>query len=123
MSDPDGFALDNEDEFLLNIDQTPLCPRCETRTKMVVRFSSSWKNGRAEEVPGLKEVVLCAACDHADPAAAELLALFTVDEGVTTSNMEMLGSLSAAWVESVRQRTVDEELLADEHERWLQGKL
>ncbi|MEU0030843.1 DUF6300 family protein [Streptomyces sp. NPDC006335] len=123
MSDVKAAEPQHEDEFLLNIDQTPPCPRCSAPTEMVVRFPCTWKNGRGQDVRGLKEAVLCAACDRADPAAAELMALFAVDGGVTEGNLPTLGALAASWVETVRQRTVDEDLLTAEHEQWRQGDL
>ncbi|MGW4438073.1 DUF6300 family protein [Streptomyces sp. NPDC004596] len=118
MSDVKSAEAQHEDEFLLNIDQTPPCPRCSALTEMVVRFPYAWKNGRGEEVSGMKEAVLCAVCDREDPAATELMALFAVDEGITPDNLSTLAALAASWVETVRQRTVDEDLLAAEHEQW-----
>lgn len=121
MSNVRAAETKHEDEFFLNIDQTPPCPRCPAPTQMVVRFPYSWKNGRGEEVCGMKEAVLCAVCDRDDPVAAELMALFAVDEGVTPDNLSTLGALTASWVEAIRQRTVDEDLLVAEHEQWRRG--
>jgi hypothetical protein len=67
--------------------------------------------------------VLCPGCDHGEPAAAELLALFAVDDQVSPENMDVFGGLVAAWVESVRQRTVDEEALSAEFELWKRDEL
>ncbi|MBZ6260615.1 hypothetical protein KVH22_34430 [Streptomyces olivaceus] len=118
MSDAKAVEAQHKGGFLLNIDQTPPCPRCSALTQMVVRFPYSWKNGRGEDVRGMKEAVLCAVCDREDPAAAELMALFAIDETVAPDNLETLGALAASWAETVRQRTVDENLLAAEYEHW-----
>ncbi|WP_411147391.1 DUF6300 family protein [Streptomyces sp. A30] len=117
-SDPQG-----EDEILLKVEESPPCPRCGSNTVLLARYRHSWKNNRDEDVPGIKEAVLCRGCDQTDPAAAELLALFIVDEHVTPENLETFGGLAAAWVESVRQRKVDEALLTEQHELWRCGEL
>ncbi|WP_326708023.1 DUF6300 family protein [Streptomyces sp. NBC_01474] len=72
---------------------------------------------------GFKEAVLCAACDQDNPAAAELLALFAKNDGTSPGTMQAFGELAAAWVESVRHRTVDEVALDFEHKQWQRGEL
>ncbi|MDH6629435.1 hypothetical protein M2271_007271 [Streptomyces sp. LBL] len=123
MNDVQHIDPQGQDEILLKVDGTPQCPRCGSDTVLLARYQHSWKNNRGEDVPGIKEAVLCRGCDQTDPEAAELLALFTVDEQVTPENLETFGGLAAAWVESVRQRTVDEALLAAQHELWCRGEL
>ncbi|OIJ85225.1 DUF6300 family protein [Streptomyces colonosanans] len=111
-----------EDEALLKLEDTPSCPHCGGPTLLLARYPQAWKSARGEDVSGIKEAVLCAACDHVDAAAAELIALFNLDEQVSPE-METFGGLAAAWVESVRQRTVDETLLQEQHELWRCGEL
>ncbi|SCG02599.1 hypothetical protein GA0115256_14592 [Streptomyces sp. DconLS] len=96
-----------EESILFKAEETPLCPRCEGRTLLLARYQHSWTNGRGEDVASRKEAALCPACDHKDPAAAELLALFAVAGQVSSENSETFAGLLAAWVESVRHRTVD----------------
>ncbi|MFE5197942.1 DUF6300 family protein [Streptomyces sp. NPDC056601] len=59
---------------------------------------------------------MSAGCDRDNPAAAELLALFAVDKGRSPDDTERFGGLTAASLESVRQRTADEEPLNEQLE-------
>ncbi|MGW5820619.1 DUF6300 family protein [Streptomyces noursei] len=111
------------EEILLKLGDTAPCPKCGGDTLLLARFVYSWKNRRGEDASGVKEVLLCPACECEGPAAAELLALFAVDDQVSPENLEAFGGLVAAWVESVRHRTVDEELLSAEFEQWKQNAL
>ncbi|MFE9687129.1 DUF6300 family protein [Streptomyces sp. NPDC006285] len=117
------ISKQREEEILVRIEATPPCPQCNETSLLLARFPYSWKNGRGEDVSGLREAVLCAGCHHGEPAAAELLALFAVDDQVSPPNQGAFGGLVAAWVESVRHRTVDLALLDEEHERWSRGEL
>ncbi|MGW3498883.1 DUF6300 family protein [Streptomyces sp. NPDC001020] len=101
----------------------PPSPCCDGLTLLLARYSHAWKNARGEDVSGIKEAVLCAACDHSDAAATELIALFNGDEQVSLENLETFGGLAVAWVESVRQRMVDETLLQEQHALWRRGEL
>ncbi|MFJ3270984.1 DUF6300 family protein [Streptomyces sp. NPDC086776] len=112
-----------EEEVHLKLDGTPPCPQCGGVALLLAQFPSAWRNNRGEAVPGLKEALLCPACDHGEPAAAELLALFAVDDQISPENLEVFSSLAAAWIESVRHRTVDEERLESELESWRRGEL
>lgn len=111
------------DEIHLQVDQVPPCSRCGGAALLRARFPHSWKNARGETVAGIREAELCPACDRVEPAAADLLALFAVDERLDLDNIAEFGGLVAAWVESVRHRTVDLQALDDEHERWRRGEL
>ncbi|MEV3873735.1 DUF6300 family protein [Streptomyces sp. NPDC049906] len=111
------------DTVLVDIRDTPPCPTCGGPSEMVARFSCAIVNGRGEWIQGLREALLCAHCDHSDPAAAELLALFAVDDVVSPENLQTFGGLTAAWVESVRHRTVDRALLDQQLEQWHRGEL
>ncbi|MFH8772036.1 DUF6300 family protein [Streptomyces sp. NPDC017958] len=113
----------DEESILFKVEETPLCARCGEGTLVLAQYRHSWMNGRGEDVAGLKEAVLCPSCDHKEPAAAELLALFVADGQVMPENVATFGGLLAAWVESVRHRTVDEALLANEYEQWQRGDL
>ncbi|MGW4517895.1 DUF6300 family protein [Streptomyces sp. NPDC004393] len=112
-----------QESILFKIEETPLCPRCGERTLLLVRYQHSWTNRRGEDVASRKEAALCPVCNREDQAATKLLALFAVDGQVSSKNAEAFAGLLAAWVESVRQHTVDEVLLADEYERWQRGEL
>ncbi|MET7573391.1 DUF6300 family protein [Streptomyces sp. NPDC005492] len=113
----------NEETILLKVEDTPACPQCGGPTLLLARFPHAWKNGLGRDVSGLREAVLCPGCHHGDPAAAELLALYAVDGHVSPENLDVFGGLVAAWVESVRQRTVDEGALNAEFELWKRGEL
>lgn len=113
----------DEGTVLLKVEDTPPCPQCDGSTLLLARFPHAWKNGLGRDVSGLRETVLCPSCHHSDPAAAELLALYAVDDHVSPENLDVFGGLVAAWVESVRQRTVDEEALTAEFELWKRGEL
>ncbi|WP_213015322.1 DUF6300 family protein [Rhodococcus sp. 4CII] len=65
----------------------------------MAQFPSTIVNGRDAKVHGYKEAVLCATCDQDSPAAAELLALFTENDGTSPGNMQVFGELAVAWVE------------------------
>ncbi|MFK0106438.1 DUF6300 family protein [Streptomyces sp. NPDC091217] len=114
---------DGEERVLVKVEETPPCPQCAGATLLLAQFPYGWTNNRGENVAGIRETVLCPCCHHGDPAAAELLALYAVDEKVTPENLDVFGGLVAAWVESVRQRTVDEESLNTEFELWQRGEL
>ncbi|WP_432095833.1 DUF6300 family protein [Streptomyces sp. bgisy100] len=114
---PDG------DEILLKLEEVPPCPRCGGVALLLAQFPHAWRNGRDAAVSGLKEALLCPACDHGEPAAADLLALFAVDDQVGLDNLEVARRLLSAWVESVRHRTVDEEALSEEFDQWSRGEL
>jgi hypothetical protein len=117
-----GERID-EDAVLVKVEGTPPCPQCAGATLLLVRFPYAWKNAHGDDVSGLREAVLCANCHYGDPAAAELLALYAVDGDPCPENLAVFGGLVAAWVESVRQRTVDEEALSAEFELWTRGEL
>ncbi|MFD5856062.1 DUF6300 family protein [Streptomyces chartreusis] len=116
---------DRHDQYTVHVkvEDTPPCPQCDGSTALLVQFPHNWKNGRDEDVSGFREAVLCPGCHHKEPAAAELLALFAVDDQLSLENVDTFGGLVAAWAESVRQRTVDEEALTAEFELWKRGEL
>jgi len=111
------------EEVFLKLEETPPCPLCGGATLLLARYPHAWKDSRGEDVSGIKESVLCAACDHGNAAAAELIALFDVDDQISPENRETFGGLAAAWVESVRHRTVDQALLQEQQELRRQGSL
>ncbi|MFD0007161.1 DUF6300 family protein [Streptomyces sp. NPDC127178] len=113
----------DKDTFLVKVEDTPPCPHCAGSTLLLAQFPHCWQNSRGEDVSGLRETVLCPGCDHREPAAAELLALFAVDDRVGPENKDAFGGLVAAWIESARQRTVDEEALIAEFELWKRDEL
>ncbi|WP_411098902.1 DUF6300 family protein [Streptomyces sp. x-45] len=116
-------VLASHDELFVKIDDVSDCRACGTPGLLLVRFSHSWKNQTGNDVPGIRETLLCPQCSRRYPAAAELIALFSVDEKMSPENVTVFGGLVAAWVESLRQERVDEELLAAEHDLWLRGAL
>ncbi|MFK0279530.1 DUF6300 family protein [Streptomyces sp. NPDC090499] len=113
----------DSETFLIKVDSTPSCLQCNGSTLLLAQFPHTWKNSFGQDVSGLREAVLCPSCDHGDPAATELLALYSVDGPVSPENLDVFGGLVAAWVESVRQRSVDEEALNAEFELWKRGEL
>ncbi|MFF1263856.1 DUF6300 family protein [Streptomyces sp. NPDC058321] len=118
MSEEQQFETPDDEDLLLKIAATPPCPKCGDATVLVAQFANTWINGRGENVRGLREAALCvsAGCDRENPAATELLALFAVDKGRSPHNPETFGALTAASLESVRQRTADEEPLNEQLE-------
>ncbi|MGW6405374.1 DUF6300 family protein [Streptomyces sp. NPDC055134] len=110
MSDPT-----DENDILLKLDEVEDCPRCSAPSWLKARFAHSWKNARGETVSGVREALLCSACDRGSQTADELLALFARDDRLNAANLETFGGLVAAWVESVRHQRVDEDLL---NEHW-----
>ncbi|WP_372504986.1 DUF6300 family protein [Streptomyces parvus] len=116
-------VLASHDELFVKIADVSDCRSCGTPGLLLVRFRHSWKNQTGNDVPGIRETLLCPQCSRRDSAAAELIALFSVDEKMSPENVSVFGGLVAAWVESLRQERVDEELLAAEHDLWLRGEL
>lgn len=111
------------EEIHLRLADPPPCAPCGGPSLLLVRFPNSWTNASGDSVGGVREAVLCPACDRGKPDADTLLALFTVDDQIDFDNMKTFGGLVAAWVESLRQTTVDLDVLADEQERWRRGEL
>lgn len=116
-------AFTSDDELLIKIADVSDCLACGTPGLLLVRYKHSWQNQRGDDVPGIRETLLCPQCSRRNAAAAELIALFAVDEQMNVENIEFFGGIVAAWVESLRQEHVDEELLAAEHDQWLRGAL
>ncbi|MEV0036570.1 DUF6300 family protein [Streptomyces sp. NPDC050804] len=115
--------MSDQEEIVLQLDDPPTCSLCGGETLLRASFPHSWKNARGEDVDGIREAVLCPACDHGEPTADELLALFAVDNQIGFSNVEVFGALVAAWVEFVRHREVNMAQLDEEQERWRRGDL
>ncbi|MEW2497497.1 DUF6300 family protein [Streptomyces nodosus] len=116
-------VLTSHDELAVKISDVSDCPACGTPGLLLVRYKHSWKNQIGDDVPGIRETLLCPQCSRRNSAAAELIALFTVDEKMSPENVDAFGGLVAVWVESLRQESVDEELLTAEHDQWLRGAL
>ncbi|MFB6772711.1 DUF6300 family protein [Streptomyces sp. NPDC056337] len=111
------------DEIGFQIDEVPPCTRCGGEALLRVRFAHSWKNTGGALVEGLQEAELCAGCDRGEASADELLALVAVDHRLDLANVAEFGGILTAWVEAVRQRSVDTYLLNEQHKRWLRGEL
>ncbi|MEV2264084.1 DUF6300 family protein [Streptomyces anulatus] len=115
--------MSNEPAPVVQLDDVPPCGRCGRPGLMLTRFSNSWKNQRGEDVPGIREVVLCSSCDAADPAAVQLLALFDVHGQLSEQNLPLFADLAADWTAEIARRRVNEQDLADEEERFRRGEL
>ncbi|HSA53862.1 MAG TPA: DUF6300 family protein [Yinghuangia sp.] len=76
----------------------PVCRRCDGPGILETRVPHVWDNGYGEPLPCMRVLVLCPACDHAAPAAADLLALFTVDDRIGDANAEVFSDLVALWL-------------------------
>ncbi|MCF2530381.1 DUF6300 family protein [Yinghuangia soli] len=94
-------------------EDAPLCLRCEGPGILEARVPHVWDNGYGEPLPCLRVLVLCPGCDQADPAAAELLALFGVDDLIDDANAELFTALVGPWVEAVSARPADPATLVD----------
>ncbi|MET8824157.1 DUF6300 family protein [Streptomyces rochei] len=116
-------SFTSDAELLIKMADMPDCLACGTPGLLLVRFRNSWKNQSGEDVPGIRETLLCPQCSRRNQAAAELIALFAVDDKMSPENVDAFGGLVAAWVESLRQDCIDEELLTAEHDQWLRGVL
>ncbi|WP_328891910.1 DUF6300 family protein [Streptomyces sp. NBC_00316] len=114
---------DEDDEIVLQLADPPNCARCEGPGLLSARFSHSWKNACGEEIPGVREAMLCPACDHGEPGADGLLAFFEVHETMGAFELEAFNNLAAAWLAVVRARQADEHRLDDECERFRNGDL
>jgi hypothetical protein len=113
----------SHDELFVKIADVSKCPACGTPGLLLVQYRHSWKNQTGDDVTGIRETLLCPQCSRRNLAAAELLALFSVDGKMSPENVDAFGGIVAAWVESLRQEGVDEELLAAEYDQWLRGAL
>ncbi|MGW2082527.1 DUF6300 family protein [Streptomyces sp. NPDC001939] len=109
----------DESEIILHLDEVEDCLRCSGPSWLKARFAHSWQNARGETVAGIREALLCSACDRGTQTADELLALFARSDRLNAASMVTFGALVAAWVESVRQPRADEDLL----EQWTRGEL
>lgn len=107
----------------LILEDPPPCARCGGHALLRARYPHAWTTRRGAEAGGLRESVLCPACDHHDPTAAEVLALFTVDGQLDLANLAVFSALAATWVRSVQERSVDLAALAEEEELWRRGDL
>jgi hypothetical protein len=116
-------VLTSHDDLFVKIADVSDCPACGTPGLLLVQYRNSWKNQTGDDVTGIRETLLCPQCSRRSSAAAELIALFSVDEKMSPENVDAFGGLVAAWVESLRQERVNEELLAAEYDQWLRGAL
>lgn len=111
------------EEIILRLEDPPPCGRCSAMTLLQASFSHSWKNTRGEVVAGVRQAVLCPACDRTEPCADELLAWLKEGKQLDLNDHQVFGGLVASWVESVRHKAVDQALLAEQEERWHHGEL
>ncbi|MEV6676365.1 DUF6300 family protein [Streptomyces erythrochromogenes] len=118
-----GEQDDDQSGLSVTVEDVAPCARCGGAAVLRVSIPHSWQNNLGQDVRGTKEASLCPACDHADPAATELLALFAVDDRVTLENAHTWACLASAWVERLRTRTVDAQRLQEEWELWRRGEL
>lgn len=116
-------VLTSHDELCVKIADVPDCLTCGAPGLLLVRYKHSWKNQLGDDVPGIRETLLCPQCSRRNSAAAELIALFSVDEKMSPENFDSFGGLVATWADSLRHERVDEELLTAEHDQWLRGAL
>ncbi|MER5689292.1 DUF6300 family protein [Streptomyces sp. NPDC002205] len=114
---------EEDDEIVLQLADSPDCARCGGAGLLSPRFSHSWKNVRGEEVPGMREAMLCPVCDRGEPAADRLLAFFVVHETLDASELQAFNSLAAAWVAVARACQVNQQQLDNEYERCRNGEL
>ncbi|MER7195494.1 DUF6300 family protein [Streptomyces flaveolus] len=113
-----------EDELLVKMTDVPLCLVCDTPGLLMVRYGHAWENRNGSLVTGIRECLLCPLCSRGDEAAENVIALLAENEQMTSyDELRGLGGTVAAWVESLRQRRVDQDLLTTQHEQWLRGSL
>lgn len=110
-------------EIELVVAHVPDCRRCDGPGLLMTRFAKSLTGERGQIADGYGERVLCQNCDATDPAAAELLALFAVDERVGPAGLDTLAELAGQWTDIVSQRTPDLDQLEAEAELWRRGEL
>ncbi|WP_371800077.1 DUF6300 family protein [Streptomyces sp. NBC_01707] len=119
-----GCRVSSEQASLLvQVDGVPDCARCSRPGLMLASFPHSWKNQRNQDVEGMRASLLCSSCDAMDPAAADLLALFAVDDMVTQGNLSSFADLAGDWGEVQRQRKPAGQALAYEEDSWRRGEL
>lgn len=91
----------------------PQCLRCDGPGILEARVPHVWDNGYGEPMPCLRVLVLCPDCDQADPAAAELLAFFGVDDLIDDANAAVFTELVGPWVAALSARPADPTTLVD----------
>ncbi|MGA5822168.1 DUF6300 family protein [Kitasatospora sp. NPDC094028] len=103
-------------------DEPPQCMRCLGDGLLRVKFPPR-PGSLGAHTGGSVSHVLCPVCDRDVPQAAELLALFAVDDRVTGANSRLFTELLLKWTEHLNTLTVDEDQLDREIELWRNGEL
>ncbi|MFE5596868.1 DUF6300 family protein [Streptomyces sp. NPDC056549] len=102
----------------------PLQPaQCTGEPLLRAEFPHTWRNAAGEEVTGVRAAVLCPQCDRGEPATDALLALFTLDRQLGEEELLALTDRIAAWVNTLRTKSVDIKHLDAEFEAWCRGEL
>jgi hypothetical protein len=93
--------------------EAPVCFSCEGPGILEARVPHVWDNGFGEPLVCMRVLVLCPACDAADPAAADLLALFAVDDLLDGDNAGAFAELARDWVDALAARPADPATLVE----------
>jgi uncharacterized protein DUF6300 len=85
----------------------PVCRRCGGEGLLAAQVPYTMTGPKGAPVRCLHDVVLCASCDQADPAAGALITFFTVHGAVTEDQAGEFAALLCTWTGQVRPPEVD----------------
>jgi Family of unknown function (DUF6300) len=105
------------------VDHAPLCGRCGAETLLGAQVPYTVAGLNGAPVRCLRDVVLCASCDQADPAAGALITFFTVHGAVAEEQADEFAALVTIWAEHVRAPEVELAALECDIEAWHRGDL
>lgn len=101
----------------------PSCPWCGQRGLIAASVPHGLGSTDGNVTRGTLPVVLCARCDHENPAAGPLIMYLLVHEQVTLGTLQQCAALIQRWVDSIAIPSVDIEQLEEEILAWRQGEL
>jgi hypothetical protein len=101
----------------------PCCPRCGQQGLLAASVPHNLGSADGTAVRGTITVVLCASCDHDDPAAGPLILYLLVHEHITTGTLRECAALVQRWADSLTVPAVDLDKLEEEIAAWHRGEL
>ncbi|MGW4815204.1 DUF6300 family protein [Kitasatospora cineracea] len=110
-------------EVKISVGDEPTCMLCLGPGLFAVRFPQTLPGSLGAQVGGSLSKVLCPQCDRDVPQAAELIALFAVDDQVGKDNAPEFLRLVSAWVEHLQTLSVDLSQFDREIEQFERGEL
>lgn len=89
---------DDESTPIVEIADTPSCPRCHGESPLHARVPHTWTNGQGREIHSYLSMALCPACDLDTPAASALIIYLHVHGSITDETAEQFVDLVHAWI-------------------------